>query len=38
MWKEVVMALFNVFSQHLLARTEENHKTPVRIASLQAEI
>jgi hypothetical protein len=37
-WKEAVVALFELLSQHLLGRTEKILKTSHRIASVPAEI
>jgi hypothetical protein len=34
MWKEVVMALFNILSQHLPGGTEENQEKLVMIPGL----
>jgi hypothetical protein len=38
MWKEAVMAYFQILSWHLPVGTEESHEKPVKIAGLQAEI
>jgi hypothetical protein len=37
-WKEAVVANFNALSWHSPIGNEENHKIPVRIADLRAEI
>jgi hypothetical protein len=37
MCTEVAEAYFKVLFQHLTAKTEENHKKPVRITCLWAE-
>jgi hypothetical protein len=38
MWKEMVVALFKVVSQHLPRKPEENREKPVRIARTPTEI
>jgi hypothetical protein len=38
MWKEAVVARFNVLSRNLPKMTEENHENLVRIIGLQSEI
>jgi hypothetical protein len=37
-WKEAVMAQFNVLSRHLPGGTEEDQGKPVRITGLRADI
>jgi hypothetical protein len=37
-WKEAVVAYFNVLSRHLPGEAEENYEKSVRFAGLQAEI
>jgi hypothetical protein len=38
MWKEAVVAYFKALSWHVPEDSTENHKKPLRIASLQAKI
>jgi hypothetical protein len=38
MWKEVIIPSFDIVSWHLPGGTEENHKMPVEIADLGAEV